>query len=158
MLRRKQASRFKTFYYSHPYFVIFNVLIVYNIILVGLAALVMTYLMDGIGDSNGFVMAINWDSYLRNLEYCAVFTMNNGGIYNQAPTSVIIMKIVLSIFRRARGLRRARRAGVRRSTAPPGGRGDNTSHRVRARRRTPRRVRGNTSWSGRDWSGSSCPG
>ena len=98
MLRRKQASRFKTFYYSHPYFVIFNVLIVYNIILVGLAALVMTYLMDGIGDSNGFVMAINWDSYLRNLEYCAVFTMNNGGIYNQAPTSVIIMKIVLSIL------------------------------------------------------------
>ena len=98
MLRRKQSSRFKTFYYSHPYFVIFNVLIVYNIILVGVAALVMTYLMDGIGDSNGFVMSINWDSYLRNLEYCAVFTMNNGGIYNQAPTSVIIMKIVLSIL------------------------------------------------------------
>ena len=98
MLRRKQSSRFKTFYYSHPYFVIFNVLIVYNIILVGVAALVMTYLMDGIGDSNGFVMSINWDSYLRNLESCAVFTMNNGGIYNQAPTSVIIMKIVLSIL------------------------------------------------------------
>ena len=98
MLRRKQSSKFRTFYYSHPYFVIFNVLIVYNIILVALAALLMTYLMDGIGDTNGFVMAINWDSYLRNLEYCAVFTMNNGGIYNQAPTSVIIMKIVLSIL------------------------------------------------------------
>ena len=98
MLRRKQSSRFRTFYYSHPYFVIFNVLIVYNIILIAAAALVMTYLMDGIGDADGFVMAINWDSYMRNLEYCAVFTMNNGGIYNQAPTSVIIMKIVLSIL------------------------------------------------------------
>ena len=98
MLRRKQSSRFRTFYYSHPYFVIFNVLIVYNIILIAAAALVMTYLMDGIGDTDGFVMAINWDSYMRNLEYCAVFTMNNGGIYNQAPTSVIIMKIVLSIL------------------------------------------------------------
>lgn len=98
MLRRKQSSKFRTFYYSHPYFVIFNVLIVYNIILVALAALLMTYLMDGIGDTSGFVMAINWDSYLKNLEYCAVFTMNNGGIYNQAPTSVIIMKIVLSIL------------------------------------------------------------
>ena len=98
MLRRKQSSRFRTFYYSHPYFVIFNVLIVYNIILIAAAALVMTYLMDGIGDTDGFVMAINWDSYMRNLEYCAVFTMNNGGIYNQAPTSVIIMKIILSIL------------------------------------------------------------
>ena len=98
MLRRKQSSRFRTFYYSHPYFVIFNVLIVYNIILIAAAALVMTYLMDGIGDTDGFVMEINWDSYMRNLEYCAVFTMNNGGIYNQAPTSVIIMKIVLSIL------------------------------------------------------------
>ena len=99
MLRRKQASRFKTFYYSHPYFVIFNVLIVYNIILVAVAALVMTYLMDGIGDTaSGLVMSINLDSYLRNLEYCAVFTMNNGGIYNQAPTSVIVMKIILSIL------------------------------------------------------------
>ena len=30
MLRRKQSSRFRTFYYSHPYFVIFNVLIVHG--------------------------------------------------------------------------------------------------------------------------------
>ena len=98
MLRRKQPNRLKTFYYSHPYFVIFNVLIIYNVILIALAALVMTYLMQGITDENGFVMALNWDSYIKNLEYCAVFTMNNGGIYNQAPTSVIIMKIILSIL------------------------------------------------------------
>ena len=98
MFRRKHPSKFKTFYYSHPYFVIFNVLIVYNIILIALAALLMTYLMNGITDANGVSMGMNWNSYFKNLEYCAVFTMNNGGIYNQAPTSVIIMKIVLSIL------------------------------------------------------------
>ena len=98
MFRKKQPNRLKIFYYSHPYFVIFNVLIIYNIILIALAALVMTYLMRGITDENGFTMAMNLDSYLKNLEYCAVFTMNNGGIYNQAPTSVIIMKIILSIL------------------------------------------------------------
>ncbi len=98
MLKRKQPNRLKLFYYSHPYFVIFNVLIIYNIILIAVAALIMTYLMRGIADENGFVMALNWESYLKNLEYCAVFTMNNGGIYTQAPVSVIIMKIVLSIL------------------------------------------------------------
>ena len=98
MLRRKQPNRLKIFYYSHPYFVIFNILIIYNIILIAIAALVMTYLMRGITDETGFEMALNWESYLKNLEYCAVFTMNNGGIYNQAPTSVIVMKIILSIL------------------------------------------------------------
>ncbi len=98
MFRKKQPNRFKIFYYSHPYFVIFNVLIIYNIILIALAALVMTYLMRGITDENGFTMAMNLESYFKNFEYCAVFTMNNGGIYNQAPTSVIIMKIILSIL------------------------------------------------------------
>ena len=98
MLRRKQPNRLKIFYYSHPYFVIFNILIIYNIILIAIAALIMTYLMQGITDENGYTMALNWSSYLKNLEYCAVFTMNNGGIYNQAPLSVIIMKIVLSVL------------------------------------------------------------
>ena len=98
MFKRKQPNRLKLFYYSHPYFVIFNILIIYNIILIGIAALVMTYLMQGITDENGYTMALNWSSYLKNLEYCAVFTMNNGGIYNQAPTSVIVMKIILSIL------------------------------------------------------------
>ncbi len=97
MFKRKQPNRLKIFYYSHPYFVIFNLLIIYNIILIAIAALAMTYLMNGITDENGFEMALNIDSYLRNLEYCAVFTMNNGGIYNQAPITVIILKIVLSI-------------------------------------------------------------
>lgn len=98
MFRRRQPNRLKIFYYSHPYFVIFNILIIYNIILIALAALVMTYLMQGLTDEYGFRMALNWESYLKNLEYCAVFTMNNGGIYNQAPTSVIVMKIILSIL------------------------------------------------------------
>ena len=67
MKRRKQPSRLKIFYYSHPYFVIFNLLIFYNIILIAIAALVMTYLMNGITDGN-LTMSINWSSYLKNLE------------------------------------------------------------------------------------------
>ena len=98
MRKRKQPNRLKLFYYSHPYFVIFIVLVINNLILIAAAALVMTYLMRSIADETGFVMGMNWESYLKNLEYCAVFTMNNGGIYNQAPTSVIIMKIILSIL------------------------------------------------------------
>ena len=97
MKRRKQPNRFKLFYYSHPYFVIFNLLIIYNLILIALAALVMTYLMNGL-EKDGVVMAIDWASYLKNLEYCAVFTMNTGGIYDVAPNSVIVMKIILSVL------------------------------------------------------------
>ena len=97
MFRKKQPNRLKLFYYSHPYFVIFNVLIIYNVILIALAALLMTYLMKGI-TSDGFTWAFNMESYLKNLEYCVVFTMNNGGIYNDAPISVIILKVVLSIL------------------------------------------------------------
>lgn len=97
MKRRKQPNRFKLFYYSHPYFVIFNLLIIYNLILIALAALVMTYLMNGI-EKEGIAMAINWSSYLRNLEYCAVFTMNTGGIYDSAPNSVVILKIIVSVL------------------------------------------------------------
>ncbi len=97
MFRKKQPNRLKLFYYSHPYFVIFNVLIIYNVILIALAALLMTYLMKGI-TSDGFTWAFNLDCYWKNLEYCVVFTMNNGGIYNEAPISVIILKIVLSIL------------------------------------------------------------
>ena len=97
MRRRKQPNRFKLFYYSHPYFVIFNLLIIYNLILIAVAALVMTYLMNGL-EKDGLVMGINWASYLKNLEYCAVFTMNTGGIYDVAPNSVIVMKIILSVL------------------------------------------------------------
>ena len=97
MFRKKQPNRLKLFYYSHPYFVIFNVLIIYNVILIALAALLMTYLMKGI-TSDGYTWAFNTESYLKNLEYCVVFTMNNGGIYNDAPISVIILKVVLSIL------------------------------------------------------------
>lgn len=97
MRKRKQPNRFKLFYYSHPYFVIFNILIIYNLILIALAALVMTYLMNGIS-RDGIVMSIDWDSYLKNLEYCAVFTMNTGGIYDAAPNSVIFLKIIVSVL------------------------------------------------------------
>ena len=97
MFKKRQPSRLKLFYYSHPYFVIFNVLIIYNVILIALAALLMTYLMQGI-ESEGYLWTFNLDSYFKNLEYCVVFTMNNGGIYNEAPISVIILKIVLSVL------------------------------------------------------------
>ena len=97
MKRRKQPNRFKLFYYSHPYFVIFNLLIIYNLILIAAAALVMTYLMNGI-QKDGINMAIDWQSYLKNLEYCAVFTMNTGGIYDAAPNSVIVLKIIVSVL------------------------------------------------------------
>lgn len=91
MKRRKQPNRFKLFYYSHPYFVIFNLLIIYNILLIAIAALVMTYLMRNLMD-------ISWTSYLKNLEYCVVFTMNTGGIYDSAPDAVVILKIILSVL------------------------------------------------------------
>ena len=57
MKRRKQPNRLKLFYYSHPYFVIFNVLIIYNLILIALAALVMTYLMNGITRDGILILA-----------------------------------------------------------------------------------------------------
>ena len=99
MHRRKQPNRFKIFYYSHPYFVIFIILIIYNLILIALAALLLTYFMRGVTDTEtGYEMGMNFESYLKNLEYCAIFTMNNGGIYNQAPVEVIIVKIILSIL------------------------------------------------------------
>ena len=98
MKRRKQPNRFKLFYYSHPYFVIFNLLVIYNLILIAVAALIMTYLMNGVIKDGVPLMDINWNSYLKNLEYCAVFTMNTGGIYDDAPNSVVIMKIILSVI------------------------------------------------------------
>ena len=99
MKRRKQPNRLKLFYYSHPYFVIFNLLIIYNIILIGIAALIMTYIMHSATGSNGQpLMELNLDSYFKNLEYCVVFTMNTGGIYDQAPIGIIIMKVVLSVI------------------------------------------------------------
>ena len=97
MKRRKQPNKLKLFYYSHPYFVIFNLLIIYNIILIAAASLVMTYLMRGI-EQDGFTMGLDWTSYLKNLEYCLVFTMNTGGIYDKAPNTVVVLKIILSVL------------------------------------------------------------
>ena len=97
-MRRKQPNRIKLFYYSHPYFVIFNLLIIYNLILIGVAALIMTYLMSNTLKDGVPLMTFNWDSYFKNLEYCVVFTMNTGGIYDDAPIGVIVMKIILSVL------------------------------------------------------------
>ena len=98
MKRRKQPNRLKLFYYSHPYFVIFNLLIIYNVILIGIAALIMTYIMHSTIVDGAPLMEFNLDSYFKNLEYCVVFTMNTGGIYDQAPIGIIIMKVILSVL------------------------------------------------------------
>ena len=98
MRRRKQPNRLKLFYYSHPYFVIFNLLIIYNLILIGVAALIMTYLMNHTIVDGQPLMPFDWPSYLKNLEYCVVFTMNTGGIYDNAPTGVIVLKVCLSVI------------------------------------------------------------
>lgn len=88
-----QSSRFRVFYYSHPYLVIFNLLIFYNLILIALAAWLMTFLMRNVEGGLGYTFS----AYLKNLEYCTVFTMNTGGIYDKAPDSVVILKIILSV-------------------------------------------------------------
>ncbi len=98
MKRRKQPNRLKLFYYSHPYFVIFNLLIIYNVILIGIAALIMTYIMHSTIVDGQPLMEFTLSSYFKNLEYCVVFTMNTGGIYDQAPIGIIIMKVVLSVL------------------------------------------------------------
>ena len=92
-----QSSWLRVFYYSHPYLVIFNLLIIYNIVLLMIAAWIMTYLMRNV-EQNGVAIGYNFDAYLKHLEYCTVFTMNTGGIYDDAPNSVVIMKIVLSVI------------------------------------------------------------
>lgn len=93
-----RSTHFRLFYYSHPYLVIFVSLIIYNLVLIALAALLMTYLManDPACASDGFTFTFS--NYLKNLEYCTVFTMNTGGIYDNAPNSVVIMKIILSVL------------------------------------------------------------
>ncbi len=53
--------------------------------------------MNGI-TAGDITMGLDWQSYLKNLEYCVVFTMNTGGIYDAAPIGVIIMKVVLSVI------------------------------------------------------------
>lgn len=99
MYRRKEPNRFRVFYYSHPYLVIFNLLIVYNLIIIALAAWIMTWLMKDVVDpSTGQALGYNLDFYLKNLQYCVVFTANTGGIYDDAPNAVIIMKIILSVI------------------------------------------------------------
>ncbi|MBP5293997.1 MAG: hypothetical protein J6023_07735 [Clostridia bacterium] len=94
--KRGRTSWLRLFYYSHPYLVIFNALIIYNVVLLAIAAWVMTWLM-AFPASGTPLMEYSWESFLKNLQYCTVFTMNNGGIYNDAPNSVVILKIILSI-------------------------------------------------------------
>ncbi len=85
-MRRKKTNRVRVFYYSHPYLVIFNILIIYNIAIILLFSLLLAYLKDGF---------VNGDNYMQAVQYCAIYTMNSGDIWSDAPTSVIILKIVI---------------------------------------------------------------
>ena len=85
-MRRKRTNRFRVFYYSHPYLVIFNILVIYNVALILLFSLLLAYLKDG---------TVTSDNYLEAVQYCAIYTMNSGDIWSDAPTSVIILKIII---------------------------------------------------------------
>ena len=77
----------REFYYSHPYLVIFNILIIYNIAIILLFSLLLAYLKDG---------TVNGSNYVAAIQYCAIYTMNSGDIWSDAPTSVIILKIIIN--------------------------------------------------------------
>ncbi len=86
-MRRKRTNRIRAFYYAHPYLVIFNILIIYNIAIILLFSLLLAYLKDG---------TINSDNYLKAVQYCAIYTMNSGDIWSEAPTSVVTLKIIIN--------------------------------------------------------------
>lgn len=86
-MRRKRSNVIREFYYSHPYLVIFNILIIYNIAIILLFSLLLAYLKDG---------TINGNNYLEAIQYCAIYTMNSGDIWSDAPTKVIILKIIIN--------------------------------------------------------------
>ena len=86
---KRRPSRLKIFYYSHPYLMILGILIIWNLIIIAIAALLMTYIQfDG---------QITLERYLASLEYGAIYTMNSGGIYDDAKQGVIIIKIILAV-------------------------------------------------------------
>ena len=86
-MRRKRINRVRAFYYAHPYLVIYNVLIIYNILIILLFSLLLAYLKDG---------TVNGTNYLEAIQYCAIYTMNSGDIWSEAPTSVIVLKIIIN--------------------------------------------------------------
>ena len=86
-MKRRKRNRVREFYYAHPYLVIFNILIIYNIAIILLFSLLLAYLNDG---------TINGTNYLEAIQYCAIYTMNSGDIWSDAPTSVVILKIIIN--------------------------------------------------------------
>ena len=86
-MRKRKRNVIREFYYSHPYLVIFNILIIYNIAIILLFSLLLAYLKDG---------TVNGNNYVAAIEYCAIYTMNSGDIWSDAPTSVIILKIIIN--------------------------------------------------------------
>ena len=86
-MSKRKRNVIREFYYSHPYLVIFNILIIYNIAIILLFSLLLAYLKDG---------TVNGSNYVAAIQYCAIYTMNSGDIWSDAPTSVIILKIIIN--------------------------------------------------------------
>lgn len=86
-MKRRKRNVIREFYYSHPYLVIFNILIIYNIAIILLFSLLLAYLNDGF---------VNGKNYVEAIQYCAIYTMNSGDIWSDAPTSVVILKIIIN--------------------------------------------------------------
>ena len=86
-MSKRKRNVIREFYYSHPYLVIFNILIIYNIAIILLFSLLLAYLKDG---------TVNGKNYLEAIQYCAIYTMNSGDIWSKAPTSVVILKIIIN--------------------------------------------------------------
>lgn len=86
-MKKRRTNRFRVFYYSHPYLVIFSILILYNIALILLFSLLLAYLKD---------KTINSTNYVEAIKYCAIYTMNSGDIWSDAPNEVVILKIIIN--------------------------------------------------------------
>ena len=86
-MRRKRRNIIREFYYSHPYLVIFNILVIYNIAIILLFSFLLAFLKDG---------TVNSKNYAEAIQYCAIYTMNSGDIWSDAPTKVIVLKIIIN--------------------------------------------------------------
>nr|MCR5350179.1 NAD-binding protein [Acholeplasmatales bacterium] len=86
-MKKRRTNRIRTFYYAHPYLVIFNILIIYNIAIILLFSLLLAYLQYGY---------IGGHEYVEAIQYCAIYTMNSGDIWKEAPTKVVVLKIIIN--------------------------------------------------------------
>lgn len=92
--RKRQTNRLRIFYYSHPYFAIFMALILFNALLILVTALLLDVIQCHVSNTNPWTV----ENYLSSLEYCAIFTMNSGGLYDDAAPVVVAFKIIVNVI------------------------------------------------------------